>query len=263
MSRYHQVALRTRDAPISVPEALDCQTRSCADCPFRKAGHLCGTLFEGEEQPAAENLQTGPSWLSRSHEVARRRRTIYRNDDTSNSVAIICEGWACVYIPLPDGERQILTFLLPGDITSAAAVFQDHSGVSVEAVTDLRYCMIDKTELKLLLANNQKVFEEFSRIWAGRKGEVERLATDLGHKSAEQRIARLIMGLMERHEMRNLVEAGRFAFPLRQQHIADATGLTVVHVNRVIGIMRKLGLIEIEGRTLTVRDLSELRRFAN
>ena len=63
--------------------------------------------------------------------------------------------------------------------------------------------------------------------------------------------------------MRNLVEAGRFAFPLRQQHIADATGLTVVQVNRVIGIMRKLGLIEIEGRTLTVRDLSELRRFAN
>lgn len=152
---------------------------------------------------------------------------------------------------------------MPGDITSAAAVFRDHSAVSVEAVTDIRYCMIDKAELKSVLVSNQSIFDEFFRIWAARKEELEKLATDLGHKTAEQRIAGLILALMERHRLRNLIEGGRFAFPLRQQHIADATGLTVVHANRVIGIMRKLGLIEIEERALTIRDLSSLRRFAN
>jgi CRP/FNR family transcriptional regulator len=164
---------------------------------------------------------------------------------------------------LPDGDRQILSFLLPGDITSAAAVFLDHSMIAVEAVTDIQYCMIDKAELKSALNNNRRVFDEFLGTWARRKEELEKLAIDLAHKTAEQRIAGLILSLMERHRARNLIEGTRFAFPLRQQHVADATGLTVVHANRVIGIMRKLGLIEIEDRALTVRDLPGLRRFAN
>ncbi len=151
-----------------------------------------------------------------------------------------------------------MRFLLPGDITSAAAVFQDQSGFSVEAVTDLHYCMIDKTELKSALATDQKIFDEFSRRWAEREDEIGKLATDLGHKTAEQRIAQLFLGLMKRHSARNLVHDGRFEFPLRQQHIADATGLTVVHVNRVIGSMRRLGIVEIKGRALTVFNQLEL-----
>ena len=53
-----------------------------------------------------------------------------------------------------------------------------------------------------------------------------------------------------------------FAFPLRQQHIADATGLTPVHVSRVIGKFRQAGLMEIKGRSLRILDIAELRRIA-
>ena len=151
---------------------------------------------------------------------------------------------------------------MPGEITSAAAVFQDQSAVSIEAVTDLRYCMIDKAELKSVLSGDPKIFDAFSRRWAEHEEEIGKLATDLGHKSAEQRIAQLILGLMERHRARNLVHDGQFDFPLRQQHIADATGLTVVHANRVLGNLRRLGIIEIEGRALTVRNLLELEHIA-
>ena len=226
-------------------------------------GYFCGTLFDADEQDNAANPQSRVTPISRSHQVASRRRTIYRDDDLSNSIAVICQGWACAYISLPNGRRQTLSFLLPGDITSAAAVFRERPGVSIEAVTDLHYCMIDKVELRSLLSRNQHVFDEFSRIWAEREDEIGKLATSLGHKTAEQRIAQLILGLMKRQSARNGVHNGCFEFPLRQQHIADATGLTVVHVNRVVGGMRRLGIIEIKGRTLTVLNQAKLEQIGN
>ena len=242
-------------------ESLDRGNSPCSNCALRSSQYFCGTLFEGDG--AAANSPLPATSLTRSHQVASRRRNIYRNNDPSNSVAVICEGWACTYISLPNGKRQILSFLLPGDITSAAAVFQEQSGFSVEAVTDLRYCMIDKTELRSTLAGNRKIFDDFSKRWAEHEEEIGRLATDLGHKNAEQRIARLILGLMERQNARNMVHDGCFEFPLRQQHIADATGLTVVHVNRVIGGMRRLGVIEIKGRALSVLDMLQLQHIAH
>ncbi len=229
------------------------ETTPCVNCALRTSQYFCGTLFASDASVL----------ITRSHQFAGRRRNIYRGSDASDSIAIICEGWACAYISLPSGKRQILNFLLPGDITSPAAVFLDHSGFSIEAVTDIRYCMIDKAGLKSAMAGDPKLFNEFSRRWAEREEEIGQLATDLGHKTAEQRIARLFHGLMQRHSARNLVHDGSFEFPLRQQHIADATGLTVVHVNRVLGNLRRLGIVEIKGRALTVLDQFKLAHLAN
>jgi CRP/FNR family transcriptional regulator, anaerobic regulatory protein len=197
------------------------------------------------------------------HKFAPKRRTIYRANEAYSSVAFIRDGWACAYIPLPKGSRQILSFLLPGDITSAAAVFQERSETSIEAITDLHYFTLNKAQLIEALSANQKIFNAFCKLWVERKSEMANLAADLGHRSAEQRIARLILALLKRHIERDLVHDGRFPFPLRLRHIADATGLTVVHVSRVIGAMRKLGLIKIERRFLTVLDLPELQSIGN
>lgn len=254
--------METDDRRTPVRETFAQTASPCANCALRTPRYFCGTLFEGDNHCAAGSQpQSKP--ISRSHQTASRRRNIYRGNDSSNSVAIICEGWACAYISLPNGKRQILNFLLPGDITSPAAVFQEQSGSSVEAVTDLRYCMIDKTELRSALLANQKLFDEFSKRWADREEQIGQLATDLGHKTADQRIARLLLSLMSRHSARNLVHEGRFEFPLRQQHIADATGLTVVHVNRVLGNLRRLGIVEIKGRALTVLNQVELEHIAH
>jgi len=244
-------------------EAFGRETAPCTNCALRSPPYFCGTLFENDNQGSGTGSQARSRPISRSHQTASRRRNIYRNNDSSNSVAIICEGWACTYMSLANGKRQILNFLLPGDITLPAAVFQDETCCSVEAVTDLRYCMIDKTELRSALASNQKIFDAFAKRWVEREEEIGQLATDLGHKTAEQRIARLFLGLMKRQSARNLVHGGCFEFPLRQQHIADATGLTVVHVNRVLGNMRRLGIVEIKSRALTVLNQQELEYIAN
>jgi CRP/FNR family transcriptional regulator, anaerobic regulatory protein len=238
------------------------QLERCLVCSVRTRNGLCGALFGDVGQQAA-NLQRISAPIAQSNKFARRRRTIYRANEPSNSVAIIYDGWACAYIQLPKGNRQILSFLLPGDITSAAAVFEERSEVSIEAITDVQYCVIDKRQLSEVLRTKRDVFDTFSKLWARRKNEIENLAADLGHRTADERIARLILALYRRHADLDMVHDGQFPFPLRLQHIADATGLTVVHASRVICSMRRVGLIELEGRSLTVRDLPELQNIGS
>ena len=245
---------------VSAPR--DEEWSPCPACALRKS-NICRVLFGENGRGVAPNLQLTSVQISLFHRTALRRQTIYRAGQPSKSIAVICDGWACTYIKLPDGHRQILSFLLPGDMTSAAAVFQDSSAASVQAVSDLRYCTIDKAELRAALSADKSLSDEFFKMWARKKDAIEQLATDLGHRTAEQRIARLLLALGVRLGARGLVSDGRFAFPLRLQHIADATGLSSVHVSRVTGIMRKLGLIELEARFLTLLDFNGLENMSN
>jgi CRP-like cAMP-binding protein len=91
------------------------------------------------------------------------------------------------------------------------------------------------------------------------------LIVDLGRRAADERIARLILNLTGRLAERGLVRSTplEFDFPLRQHHIADATGLTAVHVSKVLTEFRRNGLINISGRSLTILDEPAFRRVAH
>jgi CRP-like cAMP-binding protein len=88
------------------------------------------------------------------------------------------------------------------------------------------------------------------------------LAIDLGQRSADERIASLILNLTGRLARRGMMHGGSVEFPLRQHHIADATGLTSVHAGKVLSEFRRAGLIELNDRFLTLTKPDELRRVA-
>ena len=97
------------------------------------------------------------------------------------------------------------------------------------------------------------------------RSRADQLIVDLGRRTADERIARLILSLGERLARRNMVRENplEFAFPLRQHHIADATGLTAVHVNKVLTEFRRDGLIKLSDRSLTILDEARFRRIAH
>ena len=88
------------------------------------------------------------------------------------------------------------------------------------------------------------------------------MAADLGRRTADERIARLILRLSSRLAKRGMLQGQAMDFPLRQHQIADATGLTPVHVSRVLSNFRRKGLIDINGRSLTILNATELSRVA-
>ena len=89
------------------------------------------------------------------------------------------------------------------------------------------------------------------------------MALDLGRRTASERIARQILNLAERLAKRGMMRGQTMEFPLRQRHIADATGLTPVHVSKVLGEFQRARLIEISSRSLTILNEPELRIAAD
>ena len=159
---------------------------------------------------------------------------------------------------LADGRRQILSFLIPGDLFSATAPFQDSFNFHVQAVTHVRFGLIKRAVIISRL-DDAKALQALAGICIAERNEADQLLTDLGQRTAVARIARLLLYLLERLTSRGMVQELTFGFPLRQQHIADAVGLTTVHVDRVISMFRKSGLIEIESGQLKILNLKQLQ----
>lgn len=249
-------------APIAPTEAkvtatmcaVSCDT-ACTLCPAYNL--LCGGLSkerDGEAMPlpVASTLHSIPA-----------RRLILHPKEWSEYVPIICGGWAMSSIALPDGRRQIISFLLPGDIVSIGSLIAPLSGHTVEAITEVTYRKFKRQEVKELLFGSSELLERLFKLWNEAKTRADQLALDLGRRRADERIARLILRLSEKVAKRSMVRTQTFDFPLRQKHIADATGLTPVHVSKILGELQRAGMIEISGRSLTILNAPELQRVAD
>jgi CRP/FNR family transcriptional regulator, anaerobic regulatory protein len=229
---------------------------------------------ENDWSRSAPAAQSPPAYadlipFDQAEHVVPARRIISREHDLHDAVPIICAGWAASLVTLSDGSRQILAFLLPGNLISTALLFEPRSHCLVEAITEVRYRTFKRSELKEALLKHPDLFEKLSKAWVEEKARADQLIVDLGRRTADERIARLILNLAER-----LVRLGmtvpaagtptiEMEFPLRQHQIADATGLTPVHVSKVLSEFRRSGLIKISDRSLTILDPAAFRRVAD
>jgi CRP-like cAMP-binding protein len=242
---------RARHESVELPVSLTERRQGAARDPNMVSASACG-LLDGVED-----------FVSAAEQPVPARRLIFRERDPLDFVPLICRGWAACSVTLFDGRRQILSFLLPGDMAPTAMVFDEAAHVSIEAVTDVRFRAIPRAELRAALLRDPALFERFSRLWAAEKVQADQLAVDLGRRSAHERIARLILALAERLRQRGLADGDSFEFPLRQHHVADATGLTSVHVSKVLTEFRRAGSIEISERALSIKDPAVFRAIAN
>ena len=246
--------MRKQTAEVQVGDFDEVTT--CAACPAFELS-LCRAV----EQVAKESSPTAR--LQPSEHTISARRMICRKDDPFEVVPIICQGWAASMVTLPDGRRQILSFLLPGDIVSTVLIFEPVSQCSVEAITEVHYRTFERTEFKAALLKHSALFDFLSNAWVEEKTRANQLAIDLGRRAADERIARLILNLLDRLARRGMARDQIIDFPLRQHYIADATGMTTVHVGKVLSEFRRAGLVEISDRSLTIIDLTGLRNVAN
>jgi CRP/FNR family transcriptional regulator, anaerobic regulatory protein len=252
---------------VTVDEALPKKAKAdatrcvptCAACPAWELS-LCAALKADCAELDQHDVSLAPS--STVHTVPARR-TIFHPKEWSEFVPVICSGWSVSSIALPDGRRQILSFLLPGDAVSTAFLFGPLSGRHVEAVTEVTYRKFKRSDLRALLFENPDLLDKISKIWIEERIQADQLALDLGRRTASERIARQILNLAERLAKRGMMSGQTMEFPLRQRHIADATGLTPVHVSKVLGEFQRARLIEISSRSLTILNETELRIAAD
>ncbi|BAU92377.1 cyclic nucleotide-binding protein [Methylorubrum populi] len=181
--------------------------------------------------------------------------------DRPEGMIAITEGFACRYKLRENGARQIMAYLIPGDICdfdSSVLNRMDHAigtlstcrvaRIAPEAGRDLR----SRPALARSLRTAALVDEAILREWI----------MNLGRRSAVERLAHLFCELLVRLRAVGLTFGNSYDLPITQLDLADTTGMTSVHVNRSLGELKRAGLIERTGRRLTLCDLPRLMDMA-
>jgi CRP/FNR family transcriptional regulator len=141
------------------------------------------------------------------------------------------------------------------------AIFEGTLQFSVKALTDAQVSGFARTEIRARCAVSPGVQSAIVDSCIADNRYTTELLTSLGQRSAEERIAHLLLSLLPRIAARNVIREQRYPFPLRQQHIADAVGLTSVHVSRIFSLFRERRILALSEGVLQVFNLPELERI--
>ena len=178
------------------------------------------------------------------------------------SVFLVQEGMAARYRNLPDGRRQIMTFLILGDLCDPHVFLLRTMDHSIGTITAVRVAPISRQSLMDTFATRPRI--SAALWWASLQEESmlrERMVS-LGRRDARGRIAYLLCELLWRLDAIGLADGERFHLPLTQTELGDALGLTPVHVNRVLRDFREQHLIAMEHKVLRMLDVAGLQKIA-
>jgi len=226
--------------------------------PYSCFAERLGDLIDltANEQAVLARLEDRPRTL-------RRGTILLREHDPLSELFILTRGMAMSYVLLDDGSRQILRFLFPGDMLAVSALVYRDSPETIVAMTDLTVCGFDRAMVAGLLTEHPRLAAIVMVI-----NQIEKIAlTDrlaaLGRTPAKARVAALLLEIRNRIRVTDKSSARDFLLPLTQEEIGDATGLTAVHVNRMLRQLEEDGLIVRDNGRVTFVDETAMLRAAN
>jgi CRP-like cAMP-binding protein len=229
---------------------------NCAYCAARPLG-LCGALGDGEAFGELREARRAMRFLDAGTHV-------YRQGDPRTDILNLVSGWLVQYQDLEDGRRQVLRFLMPGAIVGHQAAGLPSMTHGTEALTNASLCVLPAGSLTELRRRHPSLGERY--LWMIERDSqltADQL-TSLGQRDARERIAALLLELAIRSTGRAHFEAGEnLAMPLTQVLIAEATGLTPIHVNRMLRKLREANVLELHERRLTILDPERLAAIAD
>lgn len=198
----------------------------------------------------------------RSIRIVAARHDVIGEGDVPHFVYLLREGWACRYKALRDGRRQIVAFLIPGDLFGAdvpVARAMDHS---IGAITALRLSEMATADFEAMTGSRPAIGGALWRYELANASIQREWTLNIGQRTALERLAHVLLETYLRLEAAGLAADGRSDWCLTQVDLADATGLTPVHVNRTLQDLRRAGLIKLGGRSLTIPDMKALGAVA-
>ena len=217
---------------------------------------ICASL-EGEQLDLVEHVRS-------PDQAVKRGAVLLAEGSTLRQYLTVRQGWVMTYSTLPDGRRQIHAFETRGALLGRIYGADEPSPYAIEALTDVSLCILPAAAAHKLFLQMPEMAVDLARSASRNQELAYAQLMSVGRRSAHERIAYLLLGLWQKaHVAAARVQASEVvSIPLTQQHIADALGLTSVHVSRVLKDLRTRGLVRLHNHQLEILDRERLQAVA-
>jgi CRP-like cAMP-binding protein len=172
----------------------------------------------------------------------------------------LLEGWACRYKLLPEGKRQITGFVIPGDPCDLDGLVMGLMDHSVSTLTAAKVALIPRDLLLGLMHSHPTIARALWQETLAEAAIAREWVVNVGARPAYARIAHVLCEMGLRLQAAGLGDNSRFEFLVTQADLADATGMTNVHVNRTLQEMRSDGLVSWTGSEVVIPDWEQLQK---
>lgn len=225
----------------------------CLDCPLR-----CKPLFV----PLSKNELAFMRRFKSGEVDVPQGRDVMSQGQKSPILQTVLSGMAVRSLLLEDGRRQVINFVFPGDLLGLHSGLMGEARHSITAVTDMTLCTFPRDRIWNLFVKQPERAYDVTWMAAVEQHFLGETIATLGQRDATERVAWALVRIWRRLVALGMESGGEAPFPFRQQDLADALGLSIVHTNRRIVALRQAGLAEISGRRLVMHDHAGLSRLA-
>ncbi len=240
--------------PHTPPKHVVAREFSCNECPLR--GLKIFRDFTPAELKFVDTFKTGELKL-------KAGGTLLHEGDVTDYLYTLLSGWMFRYKSLPDGRRQVLKFVLPGDFVGLQASVFHEAQHTIEALSDAVLCVFPRKKLWSLYSSQPGLGFDVTWLAAREEKMLDDNLLSIGRRTALERMAYLIMHLYRRAKELKLVTDMAFFTPVNQQHLADTLGLSLVHTNKTVRKLHDRGVISWRDRFLTIKNEEGLAAIAN
>lgn len=190
------------------------------------------------------------------------RHDLILEDDSPENVHVILEGFACRYKLLPDGTRQIMAYLVPGDCCDLHVPILSRIDHTIGTLTVCKVAFLSHTVIEDLTRQYPSITRALWWSTLADQGTLREWLVNMSRRPADKRTAHLLCELLVRLQAVGLATNNSFVLPLTQRQLADTLAMTGVHLNRIVRQLRCEGLITLKGHTITIPDVERLKSFA-
>ena len=231
----------------------DISTIDCDKCPLRRKESFLP--FKAEEITFMQRFKTGEM-------VADTGTQLFMEGARAAQLFTVLSGMGIRYKTLEDGRRQVIGFVMPGDLIGLQAGIMDAMCHSVEASTPMRLCVVIRNRVFELFQNQPERAFALSHIAAVEEHFLGDALTTVGQRGAIEKIAWSLHRFYRRAAALDLTKSGTCPLPFRQQDLADALGLSLVHTNKTLAKLKERGIAHWSGGVLRILDEDALAELS-
>lgn len=195
-------------------------------------------------------------------QMVKADQDIVRIGDRPSQCCLLVEGYTCVYKLTAEGKRQIMALHVPGDMPDLQSLHLRVMDISIATMSSCTVGFIQHEDLRRVCERHSRITAAFWRETLVDASIFREWLLNIGRREAYTRMAHLLCEFQVKLKAVGLAKDGTFDLPITQVELADAIGVSAVHVNRVLQELRSAGLILSKGTQITIPDWDRLKDVA-